>query len=223
MSELTINPELEQSTQDTPQVQLREVTINGRTFSVPQDVATALEEREREFQRKLSEQASELRARWEQQTAEPAKQNTDVLEGLDTLLFENPKAALQKLRESIVTEVTSLYQADQGRRQFWVEFYQDYPELRKHQTLVSAILQQRLPEWATVPTTAAKKLLADEVKRELVEIAKTITPVQGRTYTEEQRSAAPRPTASEAPAPPKSLSQVLKERRAKHRPAVPVL
>lgn len=225
MADLTINPDLPDSSAEPVQAApMRTVTIQGQTYTVPEDVAAAIEEREREFQRKLSEQAKELQERWVHKPAQEPPAHPDVIEGLDTLLFENPKEALKRFKEAVVKEVTSLYQADQGQRQFWAEFYQEYPELRKHQTLVSAVLNQHFAEWAALPIPTARQRLAEEVKRELVEIAKTFSPSSSaRTYTEEQRIERPRPVASEAPAPPKSLSQLLRERRARHRPAIPTV
>lgn len=214
--------ELTQPVTDTPEPapepQLVTVTIQGREYTVPPEVAAELKRREEEAV--LLAQAREYRPPVPPPAPEPAKP-TDPLEGVDTLLFENPKEAVKKLRESIVEQVTALYQADQGRRQFWAEFYMEHPELRRHQTLVSAILQQHTTEWANVPVTQAKQLLAKAVKQELMEIAKTIAPSTTRTHAEDPRVARPRPTASESPAAPKSISELIRDRKNRFRPAVP--
>lgn len=210
---------------EQPAPNVKTVRIGGVEYTVPPDLADALEQREKEFQRKLSEQAAELQDRWlrasQAQLQEPQKEQ-DPLEGVDSLLFENPKEAVKRLRDSIVSQVSSMYQADQGRRQFWTDFYADYPELRKHQTLVDAVLNRHLQEWSSIPANQAKQLLADAVKREIAEIAKTIAPSGARTHAEEQRQPRPRAVASETPAPPKSITQLLKERRARFRPAAPI-
>lgn len=206
---------------DTPKT--KTVTINGSEYVVPVELAEALEQREREFQRKLSEQAAELSRQFVvKNTPQEPLRESDPLDGVETLLFENPKEAVKRLREAIISEVSSMYQADQGRKQFWAEFYSDYPELRKHQTIVNAVLNQHLNEWASLPANQAKQLLANEVKREIAEIAKTVAPSGNRTHTEESRQPKVKSVASETPAPPKSLTQLLRERRAKMHPAVPV-
>lgn len=224
MSDVQLDLPFTPETEPTPEPpKTKPVTINGTEYSVPVDLADALEQREREFQRKLSEQAAELSRQWAARApAQEAPKHEDPLEGVETLLFENPKEAVKRLRESIVSQVSSMYEADQGRKQFWADFYADYPELRKHQTIVDAVLNQHINEWASLPANQAKQLLANEVKREIVEIAKTIAPSGNRTYTEEQRQPKARPVASETPAPPKSLTQLLRERRSKMHPAVPV-
>lgn len=202
----------------TPEPQLVTITIQGKEYTVPPEVAAELKRREEEAA--LLAQAREYRPPVMPPAPEPAKP-TDPLEGVETLLFENPKEAIKKLRESIVEQVTTLYQADQGRRQFWADFYTEYPELRRHQTLVNAVLQQHTAEWANVPVTQAKQLLAKAVKQELAEIAKTLAPTATRTHAEDSRVARPRPPASETPAAPKSITELIRDRRNRFRPAVP--
>ncbi|MFQ5793037.1 MAG: hypothetical protein ACE5JI_21410, partial [Acidobacteriota bacterium] len=129
-------PEGEREPGETPPAsRLVEVSIEGSKFTLPEDVAQALEEREKGFQRKLSEQGAELgeHRKFRQEVATRmgladdggAEKEPPISE----LIFSEPDRFVESLEQRIVNKLTSAYTADKNQEKFWGDFYRDNPEL----------------------------------------------------------------------------------------------
>jgi predicted DNA-binding ribbon-helix-helix protein len=192
------------------------VKINGVEYRVDPEMAAALEEREKDFQRKLSEQAEALRRQAPQPTP-PLPQLPKEDDNLDVLLFESPKEAINKLEQRIIKKVVAAYQADQGEREFWNAFYRENEDLAKHDRLARAILNERFNEWANLPATQARKNLASAVREEILSIVKAHSGESApkRTFVE-GGSAGTASVQRTAPPQPRSLSDMIAKRRQAH-------
>lgn len=197
------------------------VKIDGVEYTVTKEVAAAMEERERGFQRKLTEQAVEITSRYKQpqqvSNAQPVEDNLDVL------LFENPKEALKKLEDRIITRVATAYNAEQGVRDFWGAFYQENEDLKRYDRIAKVLLNEHFNEWANLPSATARQRLAQAVRDEVLNIVEGHTgtrPQRSRTFVESSNSGTRPAPRQPAPAKPKTLSEVIHARRAAH--AAPV-
>lgn len=212
-----------------PDTEAQEVVkIDGVDYSVDKATAKALREREKSFQRKLTEQAEDLKIRYSR--PEPVPQanrhvaDPDNVDGLDVMLFENPKEALKRLKAQIVNDVTRAYQADQGERQFWTDFYAENADLTKYAKFVKAVFEEHFNEWVNLPIAKARKELAAVVREEIAELTK----LQHREDGDEEpkaprRSAyvegsgrfasAPKPTPKPEDKEPRTMVDILRERR----------
>jgi hypothetical protein len=204
---------------DEAREKLVTVKINGVEYRVDPDMAAALEEREKDFQRKLSEQAEALRRQASQpvQVVPPLPQLPKEDDNLDVLLFESPKEAIAKLEQRIIKKVVAAYQADQGEREFWNAFYRENEDLAKHDRLARAILNERFNEWANLPATQARKNLAAAVREEILSIVKAHggDSAPKRTFVE-GGSASTAPVQRAAQSQPRSLSEMIAKRRQAH-------
>jgi len=177
----------------------KKVKISGSEFEVDDAIAAALESREAEFQRKLSEQSEELgqaRQRLSQYTVpvEPAEPK-DEDEELAVLLFEKPKEAVKKIRQSIRKEVETAYQQDQGQREFWSTFAASYPELKNALWVAKQVLSNNFNAWSTLTVAESMKRLAVATKEQIAALAEETTPEDDdnkpRTRVESTRTPAP--------------------------------
>jgi len=186
----------------------KKVKISGSEFEVDDAIAAALESREAEFQRKLSEQSEELgqaRQRLSQYTvpvesAEPKDED----EELAVLLFEKPKEAVKKIRQSIRKEVETAYQQDQGQREFWSTFAANYPELRNALWVAKQVLSNNFNAWSTLTVAESMKRLAVATKEQ-------ISALNEETTTEEDAQPRTRVESTRTPAPPKPTKTEDKE------------
>lgn len=159
------------------------ITINGRQFTVDSELASALEGREQEFNRRLSEQGrevGELRT-WRRQmeaqrqptTPDPNAYNYNVR------LFEAPEEALMRVKreakEEAISEMRSAYHAERQQEQTWQRFYKDNPDLADEPRLVRAIATELLqaPEWdGSQDMRGFLSAVAQEARGELLRISR---------------------------------------------------
>jgi hypothetical protein len=201
--------------QDEPVEELKTVRINGKEYKVDAAMAAALDAREKDFQRKLSEQAESFRR---VTPARPAQPEPEV-DNLDTLLFEKPKEALSKFEQRIIQKVTGAYQADQGQREFWADFNAENPDLARHGRISRTILSERFNEWAELPSVSARQNLAEAVRAEIAGIIDAHRPADAKP----KRTVIEGVSTVKAVAKPKveaqeyrTLSDVLAARRRRH-------
>ena len=135
----------------------------------------------------------------------------------ETLWFENPKQAVQKLEERIVNRVYQEYRAAEAQKAFWQDFYREHPDLERFDRVAKTTLNERFREWADLPIPVAKRELANAVRAELAMIAesyKSTAQSAKKAYAESGTGtlSAPPPPPQTAP---KTLSALLSERRMK--------
>ena len=209
------HPAEEQTPPETPPAapSVREVTINGRKFQVDPEMAEAMAQRDRDFDRKLNEHANELGqlrklAQGITQSQPPAPK------GYDQLLFEDPVGAVNRLKAEIRQE----YVQEKKLEQFWNRFYRSNKDLDRDEDefIVKAILNENIQTLANLPEEDAAARLADLSRRQILKY-------QARQKEDEQESArtrveTPSRTTPRAAAPkdegPTTITQLIKERRA---------
>jgi hypothetical protein len=208
-------PDVPENPPDQPQTPPRHrVKIAGRDFEIDPDLAAALEEREREFQRKLSEQGAELGALRRLAQRAPAPPQAPAEEPLSTMIFTDPDRAIQRLRQDIMQELENRYRQDQAWREFWTEFDRAHPALAGERALVQAVLQEHFTEVADLPVRQAIARIGELTTQKLVGLAARARGNPERTLVEGGGTGpAAKPPKPEEPEP-KSLSQLLRERRA---------
>lgn len=211
-------PDKPESAPVTPQAQ--EYTIGGRKFSVDPELARSLEQRESDFNRKLNENSRELGEL--RKLVQPARQEPPV-KGYDTLLFENPTEAVNRLKSEITAEVTSLYQQDKAQTDFWNGFYSKNQDLDRQDDdmLVRGVLQQNWNSLHALPPQEAAERLANLTRRQILRYSQkakledesTPNPAT-RTFVEPASHPSPRPAPRAVDEGPATLTDVIKARRA---------
>jgi len=208
-SEATDQPQVAPDASPAP-AELVTVRINGQSYTVTPEVADALQNREQDFNRRMAAQGSELgQLRAQVQTlAAPAPQqrvSDDTDPDLD--YFRSPhqtvQQQLQRARQEIIQEVTSAYQQERNREQFWNSFYGQHPELKQHSWIVDATLNAEWSTLGTLPPQDAAAALAQATRARIAGLqggSTTRTPApQGAAST--VRSSAPTTPAPAVMAP----------------------
>lgn len=203
---------VDQPEEAQPEVQFVRIRYNGDTYEVPEHLADAWQRREDDFNRKLSDQATSLRSRWEasreaqpQPERQPAASQDEDLE-----FFQSPTQAFQRRmaaeREQLKKELREEYQQTSIREKYWGAFYSKNPTLVGKEWLVDALVNRDYNN--------LKDLSAEESHRLLAEAAQSVLgnaqPETKRTLSERraqpERPSNPRPQAPKrAEEPPQKL------------------
>lgn len=173
-TEITITPSGE-----GPAVEPGSEMVDVGGIQVPKEIAEYLGPLVEQFTGQITQLQGELaRAQANMKPAsvkEPVKEETDY----ETLLFTDPKGAIQKLREEIKAEVTGEIKTQQNNiemeKQFWTMFYGDYPELKEDDFVVKAILQRDFQKLQNLTNDEAMKKIAAESKKVLLRNRETKT------------------------------------------------
>lgn len=199
------------------------VKYGGKEFQVPEDVAQSWTEREREFSAKLSEHSDELgKLRKTAQEYEAVKSRfvTPQQQQADpaVLMFENPAKFVQDLREGIKAEVRQEYLQYEGDNRAWMQFSQKHEDLADERDLVTWIAQRHAAELQTLPPSQRADHLADITRKEILRVHAKFKSngadeelTNEVPFVESPGRRTPRPVPREEE--PKSLSQILRERR----------
>jgi hypothetical protein len=223
------DPSPEPGTPAAPAGSTRAVKIGGRDFSVPEDLAEVLAQRERDYEAGIQRQGQELGTLRRQVT-----EQHELLSGLrqafgpkapagpdwNTLVFENPAKALELHRQAIVDEVTARQTAQKELDGFWRSFYKANPDLDEAEDgpLVEFIVTRHASDLAPLSHKdgTAQKKLGELTRRYILRFARkggadepeeptrAIVEGGGQTRT---RSAPAEPDG------PRSLSAAIKARR----------
>lgn len=224
MGDLEIEPPAEEPTPSEPAKpgELKTVKIEGKEYQVTQEIAAAIEEREKNFKRRFSEQSDELgQLRRDTQPKPPEPPKTEPQEdSIEDQLFTNPKRALERLRTEIREEIRTEYYQEEGRKNFWTKFHVDNPDLVSAQRLSAVLLQEHWTELKDKTQPDARERLAELVREE---IAKYAAPAGERTTprTTVEGPSTPAPAKpAEAPKPKDTISDILRKRRDNRRARV---
>lgn len=160
---------------------LETIRINGEVFQVTPEVAEALAQRENDFNRKLSAQGQELgQLRQAVQALNMSVEREQKHQsGTDPDLewFRSPSAVmeaqLRQQREEIIHEVSTRYQQEMNRQQFWGAFYRNNPELNAHDWIVQAVLQNHWASLSQMETDLASRELARLTKERIASLTKS--------------------------------------------------
>jgi len=174
--------------------QLVDVVVMGQSIKVTPDAALVLEEREREFNRKLSEHSQELgelrKLREERANPDKFETNPSSLddEELEELWFTSPKKAVAILKQNMKQELSrtkeeikkdlKLERAVEDREKvFWNKFYSNNSDLKRADKVVKAILAEKWESLASIPDEdVAQKTLAGYVRAYLAKLVSTSAP-----------------------------------------------
>lgn len=239
-------PEGEAGGEETPPSRVK-VKIAGNEFEVDAPLAAALDDRETGFSQKLSEQGAELgqlrttvgnlmatvsgggasRSATEGETDE-----AQFWEKYQSVAYENPTEAAKLLEE----RQTKRYLADQARRQYrenWDRrldrFYKDNPDLDGEDFLVDAVWREMAPKTKGLDMDKVLDEVANESRLRILKYAQRKEPMRptsqgGRMAVVEGggpvRTGGKGPDEDEADDSPKSMSEAIRRKQARHRGAL---
>lgn len=95
----------------------------------------------------------------------------------ETMLFTDPKGALERLRSELKAEIAAESDSKTNmaklETEFWSLFYSDHPELKEDDFIVRAVLQRDFKKLENLTNDAAMKKIAEETKKILIKNRKT--------------------------------------------------
>jgi len=209
--------------------QLVDVVIMGQAVKVTPEAAQILEEREREFNRKLSENSQELgnlrKFKEERVSSEDFEHNPSSFEDdkLEELWFTSPKEAVSILEKNMAQELKRakdeikkdlrLEEAVRKREKvFWDKFYGNNPDLKRADKIVKTILAEEWESLSTIQSEdVAQKALAGKVRAYLSGLVSSSEPQSLRA---EPSGEPPKPKAIKEEHL-NTLSELLRRRRSK--------
>ena len=149
---------------------MREVTVGGAKYLVPEETAVALEAQQAAFEA----QSQALRAEIDglKKPAAPAAA-APAEDDFDTQLFLNPKATLSKLKDEWKQEIRTEYQVTTAQQKWWSDFYAEHKHLNGSNVIVEAVMRANFDELKALPVNQQGKALADKVDAELARIVKS--------------------------------------------------
>jgi len=197
-----------------------EMTIAGQKYTLDPAVASAIEERERQFERRMGQQGAELgelRRLKQQVDSLNQAQAAQAQPNLDTLLFENPTKALEIHARQIEDRLTQKYEQEKRQQEFWRDFRSRHKDLDGDDIVIQAVASKNAASLSTIndPVEMADKI-ADLSRREILRIAnraRSDTPEKTRAVIEGKSIEAPKPQPRPETEERGSLSQVIRERR----------
>jgi hypothetical protein len=157
--EENIAPPSEKVEEPKPEVK---VTLNGKEFTSYEEAIKYAEEIARN-------QEIEEAYRQGRESAVPKKETTgpSFEEEMETLLFENPKEAVAKLkkhmRDEILGEINAEREQQQATQSAWQEFDSMYSDLKENHELVTYIVETN-PDIARMPKAEAFPLIAQKAR-----------------------------------------------------------
>lgn len=212
---------------EPPQPKLVTVKHGGRELQVSEDVAAVWQEREREYEQRMSKQGAELgeyRKRWQQVEPLLKQPETPKEPDINTLWFENPQAAYQKIVTDVETKIEAKYRQDQAFRSFWDGFYRKHDDLREDDWVAKTVFQENFNELAELTPDKAQEKLGELTREKILRVARKFkTTDDNRTRPTLLEPASgdrpPRPTRNEEDEGPNSISELIQQRRAARRAA----
>ena len=153
----------------------KRIKVGGREFEVDPDLAAAVESRETEFSKKLSEQGRELgelrkRAQPGDQP-DPAKTRPQE-PNYEDLLYSDPRKFAQVIKEQTRAELRAEYEEDQVMREFWDGYGRRHPDLAEEELISRAMFVRHNTELLDLPTKKAQDRLAELVSGEILRISR---------------------------------------------------
>jgi hypothetical protein len=137
-------------------------------------------------------------------------------EELSQLLFNDPKAAIAKIREEvgqeIETKLTRKYTSDQNTQKFWNAFDDKFPDLKGDRDLVEMTMNANLSTLANIPVEDAMDRIAELTRNRIARYTKS-RPKGPRPFAEGASPPMP-PRQQEEEEKPPSLSDIVRRRRA---------
>lgn len=178
-----------------------------------------VEERLHDLELENARLSGELSARGRQQ--EPVKKAAEPEPEPDweKLLFEEPKEAVKMIkasvRKDVEAELTGKYEADQGTRTFWSEFYTKNDDLKDDQDMVDAVLRANMKTLGDMPVSQAQEKLADLTRERIMKYTGKKKEPGGKKATVEGESQITPKAEEKKDDRPTTLSDLIRARRVK--------
>lgn len=144
---------------------LVDVVVNGQPIKMTPEAADAIQAERDEWSRQLDEASATPDA---DPVTLDAGQDTD---DLANLLYSDPKAFIDRVRDDVRQELSQDYSRDQARRDFWSDFYAENEDLRDERRLVELTLNDHLDELHNLKGRSGRDQLAKLTKKEILRIA----------------------------------------------------
>lgn len=172
-------PELEGQQSQSKQATTVEVEVDGKKFQVPQEVAASIKAvREAEIAAKTNaEQAAareaELRRQLDAKPKPAATPGDQPKDEIETLLFTDPKAAVNKIKEDAKAEMRAELSATNAQQAFWNSFYEKNDDLKDADIVVRGVFAREFEAMKPMTLEKARDHLAEQSKKELLRLGAT--------------------------------------------------
>ena len=216
-----VAPELEGKA-PTAAAETVEVKIGDKTLKVDKATAEAITA----FKTATDKAGTDAKAQLDALAAQVAKLTPKAAlpaatEGPDyeTLMFTDPKKAVQLIKEEIRAELNTTLSATNAQTAFWTEFYAQNPDLKDADWLVKSILTREMPRMMKMQVPEAIKDLSETVKGEILKLSK-VKPAKDPKDEVEGANESRRKPSKETDAgkdSPTSITDVLRQRKAARR------
>ena len=149
---------------------MREVTINGAKYLVPEEQAVALEAQQVAMDTQFQSLRTEINGL--KTPPAPAPRAEPQQDDFDTQFFLDPKGSLSRVKDEWKAEMRQEYTVAQAQAKWWSDFYGANKHLSGSNVIVEAVMRANFKELSALPDTQQAKALADKVEAELARIVK---------------------------------------------------
>ena len=193
------------------------VEYMGRKVDLPEAAAAVWQERETA----MSRQGAELgeHRQWRKMAETRLKPEPPAEPDINTLWFENPQAAYQKIKQEVRQEIVGEYRQDQALKSFWDGFDRANDDLRDDRWLAEAMMKEHWNELEELTPRKAQERLGEITREQILRLTKKAKPQTespARHLLEPASGERPtRPAREEDDDEPTSINALIAARRAK--------
>lgn len=207
----------------TPAPEMVAVKVGDQEVQVDKNTAALIEAQNQQFRAEL-EELKKAPASAPAPAPAPAPASEPQETDWDNLLYNDPKAFAQKIRDDVTQELTGQYNANTAMRDFWDNFYSQNDDLRGHKGIVESVMNQNMGSLGTLPATEASGKLAEMTRETIVGLVKQFGPKDPNPGSQQRTTVetGPGPASEPEPKPAGSekvltMTDALRERRKKRR------
>lgn len=212
-------PGMEPEPEPTPEPEgdgLVELDLGHKKVMVTAEIAEALSARDRALQ----QQFSDLKAQFQRQAEPKAPVHEQPASDQDVEeLFRDPQKYLsgfaKKIEQDVTSRVTSLYNQNEARKEYWRSFYDANKDLRGKEWVVDAVFARDYQELKDLPVGSGMNELAKRVRKRILDIAPTAKGERDMSKSH-MEGGAPRiaaPAKEDKDDGPRTLGDVVRRRR----------
>jgi len=151
---------------EEPQSEVRMVTrkFNGDEYEMPEHLAQVWDERNASYVRQLTEQAERIRREALQQTPPRQQQAPPDPQDPDTEWYAAPSKMWEIKERQLRQELVEELDRREAQRVFWSDFRSENPDLAGKDTIVRAVLNERLNEMRYMSAEEGRAYLAEATR-----------------------------------------------------------
>ena len=152
-----------------------DLEVDGKKFSVPPEVAAALSAAQKaatdagvaskDTEAALRKEIEAIQAKLPKDSAKDAPNPDDY----DTLLFTNPKAAIQRIKDEVKADLQAQSAVKDAQVGFWSAFYEEHPELKEDDLVVKAVMSRDMEDLRPLKVAEAIKKLGSATQKYLLD------------------------------------------------------